>query len=357
MPGINVGAIFDGGRPRDGSPPMTFQQLKALLDAHLTKGFTRLRVPVRWAEVLADAGLSKLLGDCLSYSVATFDRVVVGVCDPECLSFSSKGVVTAGYAQLLGGVCDFLAPYDQGRLVVEALSVMTGPLGNALDDLAPDPASPRAIADTREVNRVGYSIIAARLANASVQLSTNNISDISQLALVYPTPRSLPSLDRQRLVMGVSLFDPMTFCDTTGTNGVFTIQANPALAVQGYLAKRFGLLGKWMADTGMRDVCINAYGVGRKVAASRQADVVKEYYRQVARMSGEMGVDAYVWDDRAEYAVSCADKTGKTVTYIYGLADCVLSPGEALSDSPPQQPAPSSSAAAAPESLPLHTLA
>ncbi len=307
--GFNLGNTFDNGINQT-----TFSSIKPIIDLYKNAGMKHVRIPITWmdrfnGDHLADSnGNVNLthprfteLVQTIDYAISLDMYVVINTHHEHWLKDNYDGTTAfdTKFETLWTGIAAYFKDYS-GKLIFEVLNEPEGNLGE-FDGNGPfpDPTDPTALAYTRKVNLVGYNAIRATGGNNTtriVMVSVNGQGNALYLKNVYPSKAMLPNSGTDPyLSIQVHTYNPWAFCGETGSNAAFP--------------------GTAFIETGIQDVSVQSYildvpinygefGVGRSGnSAERNTDLVRGFYRTIARGTLGQSMSYTVWDDRGWFGL------------------------------------------------------
>ena len=318
-PGFNLGNTFENG-----INPATLVNAQPIIDLYASAGMKHIRIPVTWLERfttnLADANGNidvnntrfKELVKVVDYAISKEMYVIINTHHEHWLKdfYDGSAAFDTKFKTLWTGIANYFKDYSH-YLIFEVLNEPEGQLGE-WGGTWPQPTSTIALANTRQVNKVGYDAIRATGGNNETRLimvGTNAQGNEEMIEEVYPNKASLPGGgDDKYLAIQVHSYNPWAFCGQTGNNGAFPGTASIENAI-----KKVGVHSRLL------DVPVNygEFGVGRQGTATsptseRNTDVVKGYYKTFHTTTLNEQMSYSVWDDRGWFGLVNSSGTSFT---------------------------------------------
>ncbi|WP_415326827.1 glycoside hydrolase family 5 protein [Chryseobacterium sp. MMS23-Vi53] len=306
--GFNLGNTFENG-----SNPTTFTSIKPIIDLYKNAGMKHVRIPTTWMDRFPD-NLADSNGNLnvnhprflelvavIDYALSQNLYVILNTHHESWLKdhYDGSSAYDTKFSTLWTGIANYFKNYSK-KLVFEVLNEPEGYLGE-LDGTGPfpDPTDPVALEYTRRVNLVGYNAIRATGGNNDkriIMVGMNGQGNALYIANVYPNKASLPgSGNDDYLTLQVHTYTPWAFCGQTGSNAAFPGTAS---------------LEKGIQDVKTQSLKLNVpvhygeFGVGRSInTAERNTDLVRGYYRTMAKTTLAQSMSYSVWDDRGWFAL------------------------------------------------------
>jgi aryl-phospho-beta-D-glucosidase BglC (GH1 family) len=227
----------------------------------------------------------------------------------------SPGYDTA-FANLWQGIATHFKSRSP-RLIFEILNEPEKAFGDWSGKVKP--FDPQALKFTRQINEVGYRAIretGGANVTRPVMVMPNGQGNQSLLDDVYPDKDSLPGKGKDRFLgASVHTYDPWAFCGQNGKNSAWPGRAAieaPIAAVAAH-ARKLGI-----------EVNYGEFGVGRDGdQATRNTDVVREYYRTVRQTALKHGMSVTPWDDRGWFALVSKGPSGE-YTFLYDIVPAMM---------------------------------
>ncbi|UQB69068.1 glycoside hydrolase family 5 protein [Epilithonimonas zeae] len=307
-PGFNLGNTFDNG-----IHPTSLSAIKPVIDLYKNAGMKHIRIPTTWmdrfASTLADNNGNinvnhprfLELKAAIDYALSQDLYVILNTHHESWLKdhYDGSEQYDSKFRTLWTGIATYFKDYPQ-KLIFEVLNEPEGNLGE-LDGNGPfpDPTDALALQYTRKVNQVGYEAIRATHGNNEkrlIMVGTNGQGNALYISNVYPSKSSLPGGGNDNyLSIQVHTYSPWAFCGETGSNAAFPGTASFETGIQNVKAHSIKL---------NVPVHYGEFGVGRSSnAAERNTDLVRNYYRTMARTTLAQSMSYSVWDDRGWFAL------------------------------------------------------
>jgi len=307
-PGFNLGNTFDNG-----IHPTSLAEIKPVIDLYKNAGMKHVRIPTTWMDrfssTLADNNGNinvnhprfLELKAAIDYALSQDLYVILNTHHESWLKdhYDGSEQYDNKFRTLWTGIATYFKDYPQ-KLIFEVLNEPEGNLGE-LDGNGPfpDPTDALALQYTRKVNQVGYDAIRATHGNNEkrlIMVGTNGQGNALYISNVYPSKSSLPGGGNEDyLSIQVHTYSPWAFCGETGSNAAFPGTASFETGIQNVKAHSIKL---------NVPVHYGEFGVGRSSnTAERNTDLVRNYYRTMARTTLAQSMSYSVWDDRGWFAL------------------------------------------------------
>lgn len=315
--GFNLGNTFDNG-----INPTNFASIKPIIDLYKNAGMKHVRIPTTWMDRFADKIANENgnvnynhprfleLVQVIDYALSQDMYVILNTHHEHWLkdNYDGTALYDTKFQTLWTDIATFFKGYPN-KLIFEVLNEPEGNLGeNDGNGPFPDVTEPTALEYTRKVNNIGYEAIRAtggNNANRIIMVGLNGQGNALNFATVYPTKASLPGAGEDPYIaVQVHTYNPWAFCGETGSNAAFP--------------------GTPFIEKGIQDVSVHAiklnvpvhygeFGVGRSNnTAERNTDLVRGFYRTIARGTLGQNMAFSVWDDRGWFGL--INSTGTTFT-------------------------------------------
>ncbi|WP_366186661.1 glycoside hydrolase family 5 protein [Flavobacterium ovatum] len=307
-PGFNLGNTFETN-----IHTATFASVKPIIDLYKTAGMKHVRIPTTWmdrfTDKLADANGNINLQNArfielvkvIDYALSQNMYVILNTHHESWLkdNYDGSEAFDTKFKTLWTGIATHFKDHSK-KLIFEVLNEPEGNLGE-LDGSGPfpDPTNATALAYTRKVNKIGYDAIRATGGNNTtriIMVGLNGQGNALNIANVYPDKASLPGAGTDNYIsIQVHTYNPWAFCGETGSNAAFP--------------------GTSFIETGIQNVKIQSvklnvpihygeFGVGRSSnAGERNTDIVRGFYRTIAKTTIAQSMSYSVWDDRGWFAL------------------------------------------------------
>lgn len=319
-PGFNLGNTFDNNLNSS-----NFADTKPILDFYYAAGMKHIRIPVTWMEGfsdnLADANgnvdyqhprfleLVKLIDHAISLEM----YVVVNTHHEHWLKdhYDGSDAFNDKFDRLWTGIAEYFKGYPD-KLIFEVLNEPEGNLGEWDGSGGwPDPVNPTQLNYTRQIMEVGYQAIRATGDNnltRTIMVSVNGQGNQNMFDDVYPSKTSLPGDGNDKhIAIQVHSYDPWSFCGQTGSNSAY-----PG---DGAITGPIDAVAAHAASLGV-PVNYGEFGVGRDGnATERNTEMVRNYYRLLARTVLGHKMSYSVWDDRGWFGLISGPAPNYTFTY------------------------------------------
>ncbi|MPT32819.1 MAG: glycoside hydrolase family 5 protein [Chryseobacterium sp.] len=307
-PGFNLGNTFDNG-----IHPTNFAAIKPVIDLYKNAGMKHIRIPTTWmdrfASTLADNNGNinvnhprfLELKAVIDYALSKDLYVILNTHHESWLKdhYDGSEQYDTKFRTLWTGIASYFKDYPQ-KLIFEVLNEPEGNLGE-LDGNGPfpDPTDALALQYTRKVNQIGYDAIRATRGNNEkrlIMVGTNGQGNALYISNVYPSKSSLPGGGNDDYIsIQVHTYSPWAFCGETGSNAAFPGTASFETGIQNVKAHSIKL---------NVPIHYGEFGVGRSSnTAERNTDLVRNYYRTMARTTLAQSMSYSVWDDRGWFAL------------------------------------------------------
>ena len=307
-PGFNLGNTFENG-----IHPTNFAAIKPVIDLYKNAGMKHIRIPTTWmdrfASTLADNNGNinvnhprfLELKAVIDYALSKDLYVILNTHHESWLKdhYDGSEQYDAKFRTLWTGIATYFKDYPQ-KLIFEVLNEPEGNLGES-DGSGPfpDPTDALALQYTRKVNQIGYDAIRATRGNNEkrlIMVGTNGQGNALYISNVYPSKSSLPGGGNDDyLSIQVHTYSPWAFCGETGSNAAFPGTASFETGIQNVIAHSIKL---------NVPIHYGEFGVGRSSnTAERNTDLVRNYYRTMARTTLAQSMSYSVWDDRGWFAL------------------------------------------------------
>lgn len=324
-PGFNLGNTFDNG-----NNPTTFTSIKPIIDLYKNAGMKHIRIPTTWMDRFPD-NLADSNGNLnvnhprflelvatIDYALSQNLYVILNTHHESWLKdhYDGSAAYDTKFRTLWTGIASYFKNYPK-KLIFEVLNEPEGYLGE-LDGSGPfpDPTDAKALEYTRRVNLVGYNAIRTTGGNNDkriIMVGMNGQGNALYIANVYPNKASLPGTGNDDYVtLQVHTYTPWAFCGETGSNAAFPGSATFEKGIQ---------------DVKIQSVKLNVpihygeFGVGRTTnIAERNTDLVRGYYRTMAKTTLAQSMSYSVWDDRGWFAL--ANPAG--TSFVYNIVPFML---------------------------------
>lgn len=332
--GWNAGQLFDNNdRSRDPA------KVRPIIKAYWDKGFRHMRLPVTWYGKttttcrLNDTLFMSQLDNALSYAIGLGFIVILNTHHEDFLNgaYDSSEAFNGIFWRLWRDIATRYKSIDKNKLIFEVLNEPHAVFGDYSGGCCCN--CTKALGYTRQINKVGYDGIRYVDADRTISLCPNAMQCYSQCGSLYPSEAALPGGGNDKhLFVSVHTYDKYEFCSNTGTNEYYNKQADPIAALRKDLDDIISTLYNWHTTVGGFDkigLMINEYGVGCSTPGStrRDTDLVREYYRYLARKAREKNFPIAVWSDgnygQAWYGIERVKADG-TVEFPAWLANCAL---------------------------------
>lgn len=308
--GFNLGNTFDYE-----IHSTSLKDITPIIDLYASAGMKHVRIPVTWGNPIDgstlcdDAGNVKLdhprlkdLTQAVDYALEKGLSVIVNTHHEHWLKEGYDG--SAKYNDKFSNLWTGIATHFQDRsprLIFEILNEPEKAFGDWTGSVRP--TEPKALALTRQVNEVGVAAVRKVSPERIIMIGTNGQGNHSMLDDLYPDATSLPGGGKdERLMVTVHTYDPWNFCGQDGSNanwpGEDAIRA-PIQAVAAH-GRKLGV-----------PVNYGEFGVGRTSGNERDTDLVRSYYRIVAKTATAEGMSITPWDDRGWFGLTAAGADGK----------------------------------------------
>ncbi len=305
--GFNLGNVFDNGINAS-----TTSTSKSIIDLYYSAGIRHVRIPTTWMDGfsnnLADGegnintGNPRFsdLKETIDYALSKKMYVVLNTHHEHWLkkSYDGSEKFDTKFANLWKNIATIFKDYPK-QLLFEVINEPEGTLGQWSGGGFPTPMGAQQLEWTRKVNKVGYYAIRATGGNNTTRLimvAPNGQGNQGMIEEVYPTKESLPGAGNDKyLAIQVHTYDPWAFCGQTGTLGAYPGDATIENAI-----KKVG------EHAALLDVPINygEFGVGRQNnTAERNTEIVRGYYKLVAKTCKAQKMSFTPWDDRGWFGL------------------------------------------------------
>lgn len=309
--GFNLGNTFDLGLRST-----KLKDITPVIDLYSAAGMRHVRLPVTWGNDVNGTKLIdpngkvnqahprlKELDQVIDYALKKGMYVIVNTHHEHWLK--DKYEDTPRYNEAFTALWTGIANRYKNRpaaLIFEVLNEPEGAFGDWTGSTKP--TEPKAIALTRRINEIGYRAIRAVSPTRTIMIGMNGQGNHSMFDDVYPSRASLPGGGKDRYLMAtLHTYDPWQFCGQDGQNSnwpgddsiVNTIKTAAAHGQKLGIPINFG-----------------EFGVGRREnPASRNTDLVRNYYRLMKRTASAAGISTTPWDDQGWFGLVTKDDAGK----------------------------------------------
>lgn len=307
-PGFNLGNTFENG-----IHPTNLAAVKPVIDLYKNAGMKHIRIPTTWMDrftsTLADSNGNinvdhprfLELKAVIDYALSQDLYVILNTHHESWLKdhYDGSEVYDSKFRNLWTGIATYFKDYPQ-KLIFEVLNEPEGNLGEVDGNGPfPEPTDALALQYTRKVNQIGYDAIRATRGNNEkrlIMVGTNGQGNALYISNVYPSRSSLPGGGNDDYIsIQVHTYSPWAFCGETGSNAAFPGTASFETGIQNVKAHSIKL---------NVPVHYGEFGVGRSSnAAERNTDLVRNYYRTMARTTLAQSMSYSVWDDRGWFAL------------------------------------------------------
>ncbi len=309
--GFNLGNTFDLGLRST-----KLKDISPVIDLYSAAGMRHVRLPVTWGNDVNGTKLIdsngkvnqahprlKELDQVIDYALKKGMYVIVNTHHEHWLK--DKYEDTPRYNDAFTALWTGIANRYKNRpaaLIFEVLNEPEGAFGDWTGSTKP--TEPKAIALTRRINEIGHRAIRAVSPTRTIMIGMNGQGNHSMFDDVYPLRASLPGGGKDRHLMAtLHTYDPWQFCGQDGQNSnwpgddsiVNTIKTAAAHGQKLRIPINFG-----------------EFGVGRREnPASRNTDLVRNYYRLMKRTASAAGISTTPWDDQGWFGLVTKDDAGK----------------------------------------------
>ncbi len=316
-PGFNLGNTFENG-----TNPTTFVSVKPIIDLYKTAGMKHVRIPTTWMDRFTD-NLADANGNInvqnprfielvkvIDYAMTQNMYVILNTHHENWLKdhYDGTEAYDTKFKTLWTGIANYFKDRNN-KLIFEVLNEPEGYLGE-IDGTGPfpDPTDATALTYTRRVNKVGYDAIRATGGNnitRVVMVGLNGQGNALYFDKVYPNKASLPGAGTDNyLCIQVHTYNPWAFCGETGSNAAFPGTSTIETGIQTVKTQAIKL---------NVPIHYGEFGVGRsKNTGERDTDIVRGYYRTIAKTTLAQSMSYSVWDDRGWFALT--NTTGTSFT-------------------------------------------
>ncbi len=304
--GFNLGNVFENG----GNPP-TFGASQPVIAAYELAGMQHVRIPVTWMDEFGGDHLADQDGNVnfshsrfqelkrtIDFALARDLYVIINAHHERSFKehYDGSAAFDNRFTTLWTNIANYFADYDH-RLVFELLNEPEGAFGGWGGSVGP--TDPLGYERTRHIYQIGVQAVRATggtNAQRTILIGTNVHGNHQYIDEVYPTIAAVPGGGSDPYIaIELHTYDPWEFCGQDGSNSAFP--------------------GVQAIESGMRSVIAHArtlgvpvhygeFGVGRREDQSaRNTDLVRSFYRTIARVAREENIPHSAWDDRGWFGL------------------------------------------------------